>query len=458
MTGASTPSGNTKKSRRWLWRLIALLVILAAAAAAYFLLHHKAPKAAQGATLRTVTAKSGDFQVTVTGPGSLEPARTLEVTAQVSGTITSIVSVGQRVDKGEVLVKIDPTAFQRAVDSAKLALQKAQAQLAADKASQAVSASSLAQQLSDAKSSVESAQRQLDAAKKTLSDDKVLYQANAVSAQTVQQDQDAYDQAVSALQSAQLNLKTLQQSQGAHGESNTAQLRNDQVAIDQAQLTLQNAQDDLANTTILAPWSGIVGSVGAQAGGATAGYTSSTGGALVTLLDDSQVVLPVQIDETQINQIKVGQEAKVSLSAIPGRTFTGKVTAITPTATLSNNIPIFEVDVLIDNSQQLLKPGMTAQADIVVQDIPNAVTIPRLAVTTARGQSFVRVVTGQGGDQQVEMRHVTLGPNDGSTVVVTKGLEPGEAVALTGGGPPSSAAGGRGGFRGRPPGGIFFGR
>jgi HlyD family secretion protein len=456
MTETSPPSGNTRntRGRRWLWGLIALLIILAAAAAAYFWLH-KAPKPTQGATLRTVTAKAEDFQVTVIGPGSLTPVRTLDVTAQVSGPITSIVSVGQRVNKGDVLVKINSTTFQRAVDSAKLALQKAQAQLAADQAGQAVNTSSLAQQLSDAKSSVQSAQRQLDAAKKTLSDDKTLYQASAVSAQTVQQDQDAYDQAVSALSSAQLSLKTLQQSQGAHGQSNTAQLRNDQVAIDQAQLTLQNAQDDLAHTVITAPWSGIVGSVSAQAGGATAG-SSTNGGALMTLLDDSQVLLPVQIDETQINQVKVGQSAKVTLGAIPGRTFKGKVTAITPAATLSNNIPIFEVNVLIDNAQKLLKPGMTAQANIVVQDIPHAVTVPRLAVSTAQGQSFVRVVTGGGDNQQVQMRPVTLGPSSGNTVV-TKGLEPGAVVVLSGAGE-TGAPTGRGGSRGRPSRGIFFGR
>ena len=114
-------------------------------------------------------------------------------------------------------------------------------------------------------------------------------------------------------------------SQGYQATSNGSDLQNAQLAVEQAQLGLEDAQDNLTAATLTSPIGGVVLSRNAQTGSKV-----PAAGTLLTLIDDSTVELDAQVDETQIAQVQVGQTATVTLDAFPDRTFTGTVTACQP--------------------------------------------------------------------------------------------------------------------------------
>ena len=109
----------------------------------------------------------------------------------------------------------------------------------------------------------------------------------------------------------------------------------------------------------------------------------------MTLIDDTTIELQAQVDETQIAQVALGQTAVVMLGAFPNQTFSGTVTAISPEATFESNIPIFDVVIELENADLTLRPGMTAEAEIVVQQVNNAVTLPlaALQISVAQGRT-----------------------------------------------------------------------
>lgn len=253
---------------------------------------------------------------------------------------------------------------------------------------------------------------------------------------------------------ARVNLNTARQALALRKSSDAQELRNAQIAVDQARLDVKNAEENLASTKIYAPFDGVVSEVNAQVGSIGVGATVSNSTALLTLIDDSSVNLPVQIDESEIAKVKVGQKVEVTLDAFNNETFEGVVTAISPSATIQQNIAVFYVTVRIANPERKLRPGMTAEGEIIAEEIPNALTIPKRAVQTVRNRAYVDVLQPDGSKETVR---VVLGPDDGVNQVVLEGLEPRQTVVL-----PSrvqstsSSSSNQGGLRlplGAPPGG-----
>jgi HlyD family secretion protein len=378
MSAPSTASTRSGRPRRIWWgvgaavvAITVLAILLASGALRWPFGHHSATPAAPA----TVTVTTNVYRVTVVGPGTLEAARTLGVTNATAGTIAKLASVGERVSKGAILAQLDPTPFQRALQDADLALQKAQAQLASLKATQSVNAASVAKQIADAQAQIVAQERSVEQAGSTLSSQKHLLAPGAVSASEVQTAQNNLDDANSALVSARRALSTLQTSEQLQAASATQDLKNAQLAVQQQQIAVEQAQEDLASITTVAPFDGVVSSVATEVGA----YVPEDG-TVLTLIDDHTLDLPAQIDETEISKVKVGQSASVTLDAMPNQVFSGTVTAIAPTGQAVSNIPIFDVTVTLDNQALTLRPGMTAQADIAVRTVPDAVTLPLTAL------------------------------------------------------------------------------
>jgi HlyD family secretion protein len=385
--------------------------------------------------VETATATQGTFRVSVTGPGTLVAVNSADVKPQVNGTILSIVKVGDRVTKGQLLAKLDPTTYQRALDNAQLTLSKAQAQLAGQRATASSDQASQGQQTASAQATYDNALLSVQTATTSLQSQKNLFAAGGASAQNVKDAQTALEQAQTNLESARVALQTARQSLPLKNVSSAQNLQNLQYAVDQAAISLKSAQTDLLNTKVYAPFNGVVSAVNGAVGGSALGTGSSSGGgALLTLLDDSKVEMPVQVDETEIAQVKIGQRADVTLDALPGQTFVGKVTRISPSATIQSNIAVFYATVTLDNAARALRPGMTSEAEIISQEIQNAVTIPKRAVQTVNTRSYVDVQlpVGQKTDdgKTVDTRRVKTGADDGTNIVITDGLKAGETVVL----------------------------
>lgn len=416
----------TNKPRRripWGW-ILAGLVVVGGAGAFFFQRNSQNARsqAAQAVKVETATATQNTFKVSVTGPGTLEANQSLDIKPQVNGTILNLPKVGDRVTKGQLLAQLDRRTYQRAVENAQLALDKAKAQLESNRSSQSSSIASGQQSIANAQASFDNARNGLESARASLNSTRTVFAAGGASQQQLNDAQRSFEQAQGNLESARVALQTAKQSLELRQSGNTQDFRNQQLAVEQAQLSLRNAQQDLANTKIYAPFNGIVSAVPAQVGG-----SAVSAQALVTLIDDGSVNLPVQVDETEIGKVKVGQRAEVTLDALEGQRFEGSVTRISPSATIQQNIAVFYATVNIPNSERKLKPGMTAEGEIIAQQIENAVQVPNRAVEQVRSRFYVKLQLPDGTDEQ---RRVRVGPTDGVNIVISSGLEAGDTVIL----------------------------
>ena len=423
----------TRKPRRispW-WGLLSIPVIAAALLVTGVIKPPGSSSAdsASSAKLETAVVSKGIFRDSVTGPGTLSALTSVDIKPDVAGTVLALPSVGQRYNQGELIARLDAVTLQRNLENATLSLAKTKAQLEGTRATQSNSRSNQTQTINNAQTQVSNAQRDLESARTALKNAQSLYDVGGGTRLAVQDAQTALDKAQATLANNRATLQTAQSAVGLQSASNSADLRNLELAVQQAQITVKNASSDLASTKIYAPFTGVVSSVTAQLGG-----PASSAGAMFTFLNDSSVTLPVQVDETEISKVKVGQSAEVTLDALGTATFRGKVTSITPQATIVSNIAVFYVTVTLPNPDLKLRPGMTAEAEVIAREIRDAVLVPRRAVEQVRARSYVTVqtTTGTGRDAVVSterVRVITAG-DDGTNIAVTSGLQGAETVVL----------------------------
>lgn len=429
MTTTAKP-GTRRRLPRGVWWLLAALAVGGGGAAIYLSRQQSSQTAGAAAQPQTATATPGDLRVSVSGPGTVAAAQTQTAQPQVTGRILSLPQVGQRVNRGELVARIDPTSAQLDVTTAELALQKAQAALETARAGQSSNQAASVQSTGSADLAVQTAQLNLQSAQQTLRSNQDLFAIGGVSKQVVDDARTAVQKAQADLETAQLSARNAGAQSGSKVSSDAQSIRSAELAVAQARVTLQQAQQSLGYTKVYAPISGVVSEVPLSVGTVAVGNSTQSAQTLFTVVDTTSVTLPVQIDETQIAGVQVGQPADVTLDAIDGRTFRGRVSTVSPAATVSNNIAIFTVTVKIPNPDGALRPGMSAEAEIISQELANTLLIPKKAVETVRTRSYVQLV-GQGG--QAERHRVRTGPDDGTSIAVTSGLKPGDQVLLPAG-------------------------
>lgn len=323
--------------------------------------------------LQTTPVARGEFVESVQATGTAQPLTSVVVTPEVDGIIASVdVSLDDVVSEGQTLLTIRNDDLDREVRQAELDLRQRRAET--DQAQRAYNDVYYAEGRDAAASllvPLESARLQQEIA------------------------QDAYDQAVAR----------------AAGRTVTAPASGSVVVL--------NAVTGAA--------------VGAGTGTGGSGSASGTAGPLVQIADLSQMRVSVQVNEVDISRVAVGQAARVSFSALPGVLLDGTVTRISTVASAdeygySYGVVTYDVEVLVPEPVPELKPGMTASVEILLQDVPDALTVPTSALMTDDGAStFVYVVTDP-ETQAVERRAVTVGAQSASEAVVEGGVAEGDLV------------------------------
>jgi RND family efflux transporter MFP subunit len=223
-----------------------------------------------------------------------------------------------------------------------------------------------------------------------------------------------------------------------------------QEAVRQAELAVQQAQIDLDNTTLLAPFDGVVAAVNGNPGEPA---PSGTNGFL-TLVDPTAVRVDVTVDETDVARVAVGKPASITFDALPGRPFRGSVISVSPSGTLSQGVVTYPVSISIDTRNQSLPGGLTASATITIDEKNNVLVVPLRAVRRQGREQVVEVV---GEDGKSSPRAVKTGVQNEQLVEITDGLQEGEPILVQGtttrtpttGGP---GPGGQRVFIGGPPG------
>ena len=226
------------------------------------------------------------------------------------------------------------------------------------------------------------------------------------------------------------------------GSAAQSSLEDLSIALENARLSLQRARDALENYTITAPISGTVIEKNVKAGDNVNNIES---GSLAVIYDLSYLKLEMNISELDLSKIQPGQPVDITADAIPGEVFEGRVDRVSINGTTTNGFTTYPATILLEDYGGL-NPGMNVSADIVVERVKNALSIPAAAVQ--RGDTVLVPLEGclspDGASvldpTKTEERTVTLGGGDGEYVEITSGLNEGDTVLV-----PAQAQGGMGG-------------
>ena len=214
-----------------------------------------------------------------------------------------------------------------------------------------------------------------------------------------------------------------------------------EAAVVSAEVAVKQAQRALDQATLKAPFPATVARVGLRvgepaSGGTTSSTSAGTSDGIVVLADLSSFHIDVPVDELDVAQIAAGQQVRIALDALPDTELTGKVTNIEPLATKTDRgTNTYKVTVEIDSTATTLRSGMTATAQIVTQRKPAVVLVPRRAVQSDNGESYVLIPKEGPPDLQnrrpaSERRNVSIGLSNGEFVEITSGLQAGERVLV----------------------------
>jgi HlyD family secretion protein len=297
-------------------------------------------KSERGVQVRTEKVERRDLVSVVTASGKIQPKKKVDISADISGRVIQVaVEEGQWVNKGDLLVRIDPTQFEAS-------LRRAQAAVAQSRAQGAQARANLLKAQNDLRRSEQLGRGQ-----------DLISPADLDNART----------------------------QAAVAQ---AQLEAANFAVQQAQASVSEAQEALRKTTIVAPMSGRITRKNIEEGEtAIVGTMNNAGTVLLTVADLSVMEARVKVDETEVTRVKVGDSASVRVDAFNGQAFHGTVTQIgnsavqqQAAASADQQSVDFEVTITIDNATQL-RPDLTATADIVTDNRRGVVAVPIIAVT-----------------------------------------------------------------------------
>ena len=339
-------------------------------------------------------AKQDDLVSLVTASGEIKPTTYTNVTAQGFGRITAIlVKEGDHVKKGDKLLLQDNVQANADVQAQSAAIRSTEDGVRAAEASyRAAQADLLSQQ-----ANMEKARLDWDRGQG-------LYKDGLIPKQDFDQRKTTYDAAAAAVESAR-----------AHVLTSKAQMEQTSSQVIQGQAVLTHTKDVLSKTTYTSPIDGIVSYLPEDvAPGAyvVPGITNTNGSFLMTISDMSVVTAEVKVDETDIVNVRLGQEADVTVDALPGKVFTGKVTEIGSQATLrtsglattqsttgTQEAKDFKVVVKLDNPPENLRNGLSTTAKIKTAEKKSVIAIPiqALAVRTRKDlEEAAKNAKGQG--------------------------------------------------------------
>jgi len=336
--------------------------------------------------VRTAEVEVGEVTKAVVATGQIEPLSVAEVKSKIGGVVRRFfVDEGDVVRKGQKLAEIVPTATP--------------------------------EQLVYAREKVETARLTLERAKRKLARAEELAGKNLVAEEAVEDAETELSMAAARYDAAFAELRVLEQG-AATGRSGDDGYTGSQTV---------GALEDM---TILSPISGIVLSRDVDEGSSVIAMSSAYGGtSLMTLADVSKMHFEGYVDESDVARIHEGMPAKIFVDALPETTFAGTLTRISPHGEKQEGVVNFRVEAEIDGETSLLRTGMSADVQLVLDERKDVLTVPEGAMIYEGDSTFVEVVdeTAAGGRRRVP---VEAGLSDGIKTEIVEGLEEGDKVVL----------------------------
>ena len=369
-------------------------------------------------SLPTAEAKLGEFDDTLPMRGEVKALRSLSLSAP-HGTgdllIVKIATDGSQVKKGDPVVEFDKTRTEMDMAQNKSSLKSAQAEIDQARAQARLTEEEDVTAVMKARYDLESAR--LEAGKQEI--------VSAIDG----------EKARLKVTDAEQKLREAEQKQKSDRAGSKAAIDNKVQSSKKASFDLQRAQHSMDEMTLRAPVDGMVSLLSVWHGDGMAQFKSGDrawpGAPIAEIPDISTLRVSARVDETERGRLQPGQTVNVQLDAIPDRQLTGHIDQISAIATtdFSAGWPFprdFNVQVLLDQNDQRIKPGMSAQLRVVVEKVPNALTIPSQAAFQKSGRTVVYVLRGS----EFQEREIEVRRRSGDQILVGKGLNGGERVAL----------------------------
>jgi len=370
--------------RKWKWIIGVTLVLVVVGGTVAKI------KMSQGATVDVQTGRAvrQDLTSQVTASGEIKPRKYINIGANVMGRITEInVKEGDRVQRNQVLAKLESVQAQADVQAQQASLNSSLAESAAAEAGLKAMDENIRTSLASvdkAKAELERARVELDRARKLL-DDKLIAR------QEFDTKKANYDSLAASLRESEARVLQMR----AQREQTAAQLSVSQRRVSQVRATLSRFSDVLQKHDAVTPIDGVVTNLPVRVGETVVpGVQNSAASLIMTIADMSIITAEVKVDETDIVNVKLDQVADVTIDAIPNRTFKGKVIEIGNTAILrssglaasqsavsSQEAKDFKVVVALDTPPVEIRPGLSCTAKIVTATRQKALSIPIQALT-----------------------------------------------------------------------------
>lgn len=367
---------------------------------------------------------------TVTASGKIYPETEVKISPEVSGEIIELpIQEGDSVNKGELMVKINPAIYSSIVNQAEASVQETRAR--------ATNSGNMADQ----------AKAQFDQAQANYDRNKKLYEDKVISAMEFEQAKASY-----------LSAK-------ASYEGSRASVSGGHYSVQAASASLSQARENLRKTTILAPRSGIVSALNVKLGERVVGTAQMAGTEMLTIADMSRIEVRVDVSETDIAKVQIGDTTTIEADAYRNRKFIGTVSKVSVSSktasslTSTDQVTNYTVHILILPSSYadlaanmgkgkfVFKPGMSASVEIQTRRETNILSVPVNAVTTRDWPDSIKnklknssstenndirqvVFVYDAKDHKVKLRDVKTGIQDNQYIQITDGLKEGEEVVI----------------------------
>ena len=396
-----------RKNRRkiWLWTGLTVLVVAIVLGIA---------AAARGNTTKfepsqLAKAERGDIARSVVATGKVQPITKVEVKSKASGIVTRLdTDINAHVKQGQVLAQLDQQEILDQVAAQKAMLTAAESNAHAAAAS--IEYDKVNAEAPDLPMYKHTYDRALEMSKE-----------GVVSQQSLDDAQQKYLAAANTRDKAvsQINV-------------DTSKLRQAQAQVAQNQASLKQLEEQLSYTTITSPMDGTILSRDVEMGDAVSSILvlGSTATLVMTIGDTRQVYVQGKVDEADIGKVYLGQAARIKVESFKDKTFLGKVTKIAPLGVEKDNVTTFEVRVSIDNPGGELKTNMTANAEVLLDEHKNVLTVPEQAVIYDNNRNASVEVPDP--KQKTGRRKISIqaGISNGTKTEILAGLNSGDTVIL----------------------------
>lgn len=363
----------TKKTKWWIWALIAAIILLITAA---ILKNKSKPK---GTEVVVEKAELRDITETVSASGKIYPEKEIKISSDVSGEIVELyVEEGDSVKAGQIIARINPDVYLSAVERSSAGVNAARSQAGASK----VNINAAEAQKDQVKAQVENA-RKVYARNKKLFSDGIISQADLEASEAQLKNLE------SSLRSAESNIEAIKkQSQGSSYQ------------VKDAEAVLKEQRTNLGRTTIKAPAAGIISKLNVEKGERVVGTMQMSGTEMMRIADLNAMEVQVEVSENDIVRVNIGDEADIEVDAYQNKKFTGRVTEVSNSASnlgtgIGGSISTDQVtkfivkvriekesyaDLVTGNNAAPFKPGMSATVEIKTSKVENVLSIPIQAV------------------------------------------------------------------------------